>query len=250
MRAIYVRLLFDESNGQMDQDTQKNAAVVEETTAAAHDLRKEAESLARSIGSFQVARTKSKKLRKIASSLHSAEKSTSPAPRPTLRAVSTTAPSPSGCSTRNLQRMAGTNSSLASETPIAVKCGKRANHATRALRRAAAPARRHVKPAGGESCDRLSNLQRLASHVGFQMESPTTPGKVRLDEGWKNRRWQGDMACLIVSTVHHFLNGMKVPLEGKYAPKYAPLKAFESMRGAGAQGPREPQRVPQRERRM
>jgi methyl-accepting chemotaxis protein len=40
--------------GQMDQDTQKNAAMVEETTAASHSLRHEADKLARSVGSFQL----------------------------------------------------------------------------------------------------------------------------------------------------------------------------------------------------
>lgn len=40
--------------GQMDQDTQKNAAMVEETTAASHSLRQEADKLARSVGSFQL----------------------------------------------------------------------------------------------------------------------------------------------------------------------------------------------------
>ncbi len=40
--------------GQMDQDTQKNAAMVEETTAASHSLRQEAKELARSVGSFNL----------------------------------------------------------------------------------------------------------------------------------------------------------------------------------------------------
>jgi methyl-accepting chemotaxis protein len=39
---------------QMDQVTQQNAAMVEETTAAAHSLSKESEELARLIGRFQV----------------------------------------------------------------------------------------------------------------------------------------------------------------------------------------------------
>lgn len=40
--------------GQMDQDTQRNAAMVEETTAASHSLRHEADELARSVGSFRL----------------------------------------------------------------------------------------------------------------------------------------------------------------------------------------------------
>jgi len=39
---------------QMDQDTQKNAAMVEETTAASHSLRQEAESLVDAVGDFQL----------------------------------------------------------------------------------------------------------------------------------------------------------------------------------------------------
>jgi len=39
---------------QMDQDTQKNAAMVEETTAASHSLRQEAESVASAAGRFQI----------------------------------------------------------------------------------------------------------------------------------------------------------------------------------------------------
>jgi methyl-accepting chemotaxis protein len=39
---------------QMDQDTQRNAAMVEETTAASHSLRQEASELAHSVGSFQL----------------------------------------------------------------------------------------------------------------------------------------------------------------------------------------------------
>jgi methyl-accepting chemotaxis protein len=41
---------------QMDQDTQKNAAMVEQTTAASHNLRREAEGLAESVLMFQVSR--------------------------------------------------------------------------------------------------------------------------------------------------------------------------------------------------
>jgi methyl-accepting chemotaxis protein len=41
--------------GHMDQDTQKNAAMVEETTAASHCLRKESEDLAHSVATFQIA---------------------------------------------------------------------------------------------------------------------------------------------------------------------------------------------------
>ena len=52
--------------GQMDQDTQKNAAMVEETTAASHSLRQEAESLAHSVGRFQISGAHSK----AADSLH------------------------------------------------------------------------------------------------------------------------------------------------------------------------------------
>ncbi|ATQ69152.1 MULTISPECIES: methyl-accepting chemotaxis protein [Methylosinus] len=40
--------------GQMDQSTQKNAAMVEETTAASHSLRRETEELARSVASFRL----------------------------------------------------------------------------------------------------------------------------------------------------------------------------------------------------
>jgi methyl-accepting chemotaxis protein len=40
--------------GQMDQNTQKNAAMVEETTAASHSLRRETEELARSVASFRL----------------------------------------------------------------------------------------------------------------------------------------------------------------------------------------------------
>ncbi|WP_400766421.1 methyl-accepting chemotaxis protein [Methylosinus sporium] len=39
---------------QMDQNTQKNAAMVEETTAASHSLRKETEGLTRSVASFRL----------------------------------------------------------------------------------------------------------------------------------------------------------------------------------------------------
>ncbi|TDX65746.1 methyl-accepting chemotaxis protein [Methylosinus sp. sav-2] len=39
---------------QMDQNTQKNAAMVEETTAASHSLRKETEALTRSVASFEL----------------------------------------------------------------------------------------------------------------------------------------------------------------------------------------------------
>jgi methyl-accepting chemotaxis protein len=38
--------------GQMDQDTQKNAAMVQQTTAASHSLRQEANELSRSVGNF------------------------------------------------------------------------------------------------------------------------------------------------------------------------------------------------------
>ncbi|MBU6529189.1 chemotaxis protein (plasmid) [Methylocystis sp. MJC1] len=41
--------------GQMDQDTQKNAAMVEETTAATHNLLQETEGLVRSVQDFKVA---------------------------------------------------------------------------------------------------------------------------------------------------------------------------------------------------
>jgi methyl-accepting chemotaxis protein len=40
--------------GQMDHDTQKNAAMVEETTAASHSLRQEALELTRSVGNFNL----------------------------------------------------------------------------------------------------------------------------------------------------------------------------------------------------
>ncbi|MBI1867647.1 MAG: HAMP domain-containing protein [Methylocystis sp.] len=40
--------------GQMDQTTQKNAAMVEETTAASHNLRQEMEALVHSVASFQI----------------------------------------------------------------------------------------------------------------------------------------------------------------------------------------------------
>jgi len=40
--------------GQMDQDTQKNAAMVEQTTAASHALRQEAQELSQSVGSFRL----------------------------------------------------------------------------------------------------------------------------------------------------------------------------------------------------
>jgi len=40
--------------GQMDQDTQKNAAMVEETTAASHSLKNDARQLAEAIGAFHV----------------------------------------------------------------------------------------------------------------------------------------------------------------------------------------------------
>jgi methyl-accepting chemotaxis protein len=39
---------------QMDQDTQKNAAMVEETTAASHNVRQKTEELVRSVGAFRV----------------------------------------------------------------------------------------------------------------------------------------------------------------------------------------------------
>ena len=42
---------------QMDQDVQKNAAMVEETTAATHNLRRETEALIASISSFKLAMT-------------------------------------------------------------------------------------------------------------------------------------------------------------------------------------------------
>lgn len=42
--------------GQMDQDIQKNAAMVEETTAASHSLRQEAERVAQAVGTFQISR--------------------------------------------------------------------------------------------------------------------------------------------------------------------------------------------------
>ena len=42
--------------GQIDRDTQKNAAMVEETTAASHNLRQEADELARSVGDFRLSR--------------------------------------------------------------------------------------------------------------------------------------------------------------------------------------------------
>jgi methyl-accepting chemotaxis protein len=41
---------------QMDQDTQKNAAMVEESTAATHSLRRESENLADSVGKFRLSR--------------------------------------------------------------------------------------------------------------------------------------------------------------------------------------------------
>ncbi|MBY6243596.1 methyl-accepting chemotaxis protein [Methylosinus sp. Sm6] len=40
--------------GQMDQNTQKNAAMVEQTTAASHGLRRETEQLVRSVASFRL----------------------------------------------------------------------------------------------------------------------------------------------------------------------------------------------------
>jgi methyl-accepting chemotaxis protein len=43
--------------GQMDQNTQKNAAMVEETTAASHSLRRETEELMRSVESFRLAQS-------------------------------------------------------------------------------------------------------------------------------------------------------------------------------------------------
>jgi methyl-accepting chemotaxis protein len=43
--------------GQMDQDTQRNAALVEETTAATHSLRQQADELAHSVGSFELRRS-------------------------------------------------------------------------------------------------------------------------------------------------------------------------------------------------
>jgi methyl-accepting chemotaxis protein len=43
--------------GQMDHDTQKNAAMVEETTAASHSLRQEASALAQSVGVFRLGRS-------------------------------------------------------------------------------------------------------------------------------------------------------------------------------------------------
>jgi len=46
--------------GAMDQDTQKNAAMVEETTAASHSLRQEAENLAMSVGQFRISGSQSK----------------------------------------------------------------------------------------------------------------------------------------------------------------------------------------------
>jgi methyl-accepting chemotaxis protein len=45
---------------QMDQDTQKNAAMVEETTAASHSLRQEAGSLADAVGRFHISNVQSR----------------------------------------------------------------------------------------------------------------------------------------------------------------------------------------------
>ena len=42
---------------QMDQITQQNAAMVEETTAASHSLRRETEELMRSVESFRLAQS-------------------------------------------------------------------------------------------------------------------------------------------------------------------------------------------------
>ena len=52
--------------GQMDQETQKNAAMVEEATAASQSLRKDAESLAHSVESFKVTQDESAKTEKFA----------------------------------------------------------------------------------------------------------------------------------------------------------------------------------------
>ena len=42
---------------QLDQDTQQNAALVEQTSASAHTLRDQAEAMRHSVSSFQLART-------------------------------------------------------------------------------------------------------------------------------------------------------------------------------------------------
>jgi methyl-accepting chemotaxis protein len=62
---------------QMDQDTQKNAAMVEETTAASHSLRQEAESLVACVGDFQLGR-----------GIQKTGSSRAPAPRAEMRHVS------------------------------------------------------------------------------------------------------------------------------------------------------------------
>jgi len=70
----------------MDQDTQKNAAMVEETTAASHSLREDAENLARSVGKFQISGAQTKATVKEAAR-PGAGRLALQASRPPLRAV-------------------------------------------------------------------------------------------------------------------------------------------------------------------
>jgi methyl-accepting chemotaxis protein len=70
--------------GQMDANTQKNAAMVEETTAATSEMRREAAELVRSIGTFQLARSASAPAR--ASSARASKSKMTPALKTTARA--------------------------------------------------------------------------------------------------------------------------------------------------------------------
>jgi len=61
---------INEAVSQMDQDTQKNAAMVEETTAATHSLKRETEDLVSSIASFKLARVATRAARAERRSTH------------------------------------------------------------------------------------------------------------------------------------------------------------------------------------
>jgi methyl-accepting chemotaxis protein len=66
----------------MDHNTQSNAAMVEETTAAANELRRETFELVQSVSSFQVARGASTKAPGLM-----ARSATRSSPTPTLRSI-------------------------------------------------------------------------------------------------------------------------------------------------------------------
>jgi len=91
---------------QMDQVTQQNAAMVEQTTAAAHSLSQESDELARLLGRFQTGRTRGRADPRQARSAQNGA-------RPALKTLSgKVAAAPFARPSRRLSRTAGRNSDV------------------------------------------------------------------------------------------------------------------------------------------